>query len=101
MTIVRIFDTAVNPEDVERGKELFRSQVQPAFDRLPGCHGIEMFVVVEEQSGGMVEVAALSRWDDLAAIEQAISTQEYEVALRELRELFEKTPIVRHFETID
>lgn len=99
--IVRIFDTAVNPEDVERGKKLFTDQLEPAFGRFPGCLGIEMLIGVEEVAGGVVEIAAISRWESLAAIEKAIATPDYENALREFRELFEKTPIVRHYESID
>ena len=42
MTILRIFDTAMDPSDIERAKELFRADVRPAFDIFEGCAGIEM-----------------------------------------------------------
>lgn len=99
--IVRIFDTSVDPGDVERGKQLFRDDVQPAFARFPGCHGIEMLISVEEHSGDFVQIAAVSRWDSMQAIDEATGTTEYATALAELRKLFAQTPIVRHFETID
>lgn len=99
--IVRIFDTAVDPDDVERGKELFRTQVRPAFEAFPGCAGIEMLIGVGEHSGDLVEIAAISRWDSLDAIEEATSSPRYEEALTELRKLFAQSPIIRHFETID
>ncbi|MFN2388139.1 MAG: antibiotic biosynthesis monooxygenase [Actinomycetota bacterium] len=99
--IVRIFDTAVDPRNVERGKELFRDRVQPAFAGFAGCHGIEMLIGIEEQSGGYIEVTAVSRWESLDAIQRATATTQYDEALEELRELFEMTPIVRHYETID
>jgi quinol monooxygenase YgiN len=99
--IVRIFDTTVDPGDVERGTQLFRDEARPAFDKFDGCHGIEMLISVEEHSGDFVQIAAVSRWDSMQAIEAATATPEYETALANLRKLFAQTPIVRHFETID
>lgn len=99
--IVRIFDTSVHPDDVERGREVFRDQVVPAFAAFPGCHGIEMLLGVEEHSGELVEVVAISRWDSLDDISRAVVTPEYSQALFELTGLFKQAPLVRHFETID
>ena len=99
--IVRIFDTSVDPGDVERGKQFFRDDVRPAFERFEGCHGVEMLISVEEHSGDYVQIAAVSRWDSMVAIESATKTPEYETALANIRKLFAQSPIVRHFETID
>ncbi|HEV3473736.1 MAG TPA: antibiotic biosynthesis monooxygenase [Actinomycetota bacterium] len=99
--IVRIFDTAAAPENIERGKELFRTKVRPAFASLPGCHGIEMLIGVDEHSGDLVELTAISRWDSLEAIAAATKTPEYDAALEEIRQLFAQAPIVRHFESIE
>jgi len=99
--IVRIFDTSVDPGDVERGKELFRTDVHPAFAKFPGCHGVEMLISVEEHSGDYVQIAAVSRWDSVEAIEAATKTDEYKTALSEIRKLFAQSPIIRHFETVD
>lgn len=99
--IVRIFDTSVDPGDVERGKQLFRDDVLPVFLEFPGCRDIEMLISVEEHSGDFVQIAAVSRWDDMQSIEAATKTEEYANALTELRKLFAQSPIVRHFETIE
>ncbi|HVL64474.1 MAG TPA: antibiotic biosynthesis monooxygenase [Actinomycetota bacterium] len=99
--IVRIFDTAIHPDDVERGKEIFREQVRPAFETFPGCHGIEMAIGVEEHSGELVEVVAISRWESTEAIRDAIATPDYAAALEDLKRLFRQAPIVRHFEEAD
>jgi quinol monooxygenase YgiN len=99
--IIRIFDTALEPDDVELAKELFRDQVRPAFEQWDGCHGIDMHISVDEHSGDLVEVAAISRWDSRAAIEKAIVADAYEDAMRELKKLFQQTPIVRHFENVE
>ena len=99
--IVRIFDTAMDPADVEKGKDLFRDQVRPAFDSFPGCHGVEMVIGVEEHSQDLVDIASISRWDSIEAIEAATATDGYKEALEEIRKLFQQSPIVRHFVLAD
>ncbi|HWL66041.1 MAG TPA: antibiotic biosynthesis monooxygenase [Actinomycetota bacterium] len=96
--IVRIFDTAMDPADVEKGKELFRQKVRPAFDSFAGCHGVEMVIGVEEHSQDLVDIASISRWDSIESIEQATTSDDYKEALEEIRKLFQQAPIVRHFE---
>lgn len=98
--IIRMFHTAVDPEDVDRGKELFVAQVRPAFERFPGCNGIDMYLGLDDHTGGLVDVVAVSRWDSLEAIEGALATDEYEEALIELKKLFQQNPIVKHYEDI-
>ena len=97
--IVRIFDTAVDPQDVARGLVVFREEVAPAFDSFDGCHGIELLVGVDEHSGDLVEVCAISRWDSRDAIDAAVASEDYARALVEFRKLFQQVPIIRHFET--
>lgn len=98
--IVRMFDTAVDPEDVERGVQLFRTQVKPAFEAFDGCSGIEMFIGVAPE-GGFADVVAISHWETEEHIDRAISSEEYAEALAELKSLFQRAPIVRHFEAAD
>lgn len=96
--IIRLFDTSVDPGDVERAIEVFRAEVAPAFDAFEGCRGIELLVGVDEHSGDLVEVCAISRWETRDAIDAAIGSDAYRQALAEFRKLFQQTPIVRHFE---
>jgi heme-degrading monooxygenase HmoA len=99
--IIRIFDTAVDPNDIEKAKELFRSQVEPAFAKFGGCNGIEMAMGVEEHSRDLIDVVAVSRWDSQEAIAEATRSEEYAEALKEIRALFMEAPIVRHFEVVE
>jgi quinol monooxygenase YgiN len=96
--IVRIFHAAVDPEDVERGKAIFREHVKPVFEAFEGCTGIEWYVGLDEHSADLVDVAALSRWESLEAIEPAVTSPEYEAALSQLRELFREAPLIHHYE---
>lgn len=99
--IIRMFDTALDPDDVEKSKGLFRSQVRPAFESFAGCHGINMYMGLDPHSGGLIDVAAISRWDSEEAITAALETPEYNEALAELKLLFQQVPLVRHFEAVD
>ena len=99
--IIRIFDTAMDPDDIEDGKRLFREQVIPAFEAFPGCHGAEMNLGIEEHSGDLVDVISISRWDSMEAIHQATKTEEYQEALGEIRKLFQRSPIIRHFDLVE
>lgn len=99
--IIRIFDTAMDPDDIEKGKRLFRDQVIPAFHAFDGCHGAEMNLGIEEHSGDLVDVVSISRWDSMEAIQVATKTEEYQDALAEIRKLFQRSPIIRHFELVD
>ncbi len=95
--IIRIFDTAVDPGDVDRAVTLFKDEVSPAFGAFEGCHGIELLVGIDEHSGDLVEVCAISRWDSRDAIDAAIESDDYRTALAEFRKLFQQVPIIRHF----
>lgn len=97
--IVRIFDTSVDPGDVEEAVRVFGAEVSPAFDAFEGCRGIELLVGVDEHSGDLVELCAISRWDSRESIDAAIGSEDYRGALAEFRKLFQQTPIVRHFES--
>ncbi len=99
--IIRIFDTAVDAGDVEEGKRLFRDQVKPAFLSFEGCSGVEMVIGIEEHSGDLVDIASISRWDSMQAVQTATQTPEYQHALVEIRKLFAQNPLVRHFEVAE
>ncbi len=96
--ILRLFETAIEPTDVPDATDLFRVEVQPVLEGFPGCHSVEMMVGLDERSGDLVDILAISKWDSAGAIEKAVVTKEYDQAMQGLRKLFKRTPIVRHFE---
>ena len=99
--IIRIFDTAIDPDDVEKTKELFKNEVVPAFERFDGCRSVEMTIGIEEHSGDLVDIASISRWDSMEQIQTATKTEEYRDALANIRTLFQRAPIIRHFELVE
>jgi quinol monooxygenase YgiN len=99
--IIRIFDTAIDPDDVELAKETFRTEVRPAFDAFEGCRGISMHLGIDEHTADLVEVAAISTWTSVDDIERATSSGAYDEAMTDMRKLFQQSPLVRHFETVE
>jgi quinol monooxygenase YgiN len=99
--IVRVTDTAIDPEDLERCTRMLKEHITPALASLSGSRGIEIHVRVDESHGDLVEVAVVSRWDHRDAMELAVRSDEYTDAMAELRPLFQQAPIVRIFELAD
>lgn len=99
--IIRVTDTAVDPEDLERCTRMLRERISPALVNLSGSRGIEIHVRVDERHGDLVEIAIVSRWDDREAMEVAVRSEDYSHAMAELRPLFQQAPIVRIFEVVD
>jgi quinol monooxygenase YgiN len=98
--IIRVTDTAIDPEDLERCTHLLRDSIAPALAKLSGSRGIEIHVRVDERHGDLVEIAVVSRWDDRDAMEAVIRSEDYSEAMAELRPLFQQAPIVRIFEVV-
>jgi len=96
--IIRVTDTAIDPEDLDRCTQLLVDRIAPALSQLSGSRGIEIHVRVDERHGDLVEIATVSRWDDRDAMEAAIRSEEYTDAMAEFRPLFQQAPIVRIFE---
>lgn len=99
--IVRMFHSAVDPQDIERGKRLFRDRVRPAFETFDGCLGIELHIGVDEHTSDWVDVTAISRWASREVMDRAVESLEYEQAAAEFVKLFRETPIIKHYEVVE
>jgi quinol monooxygenase YgiN len=99
--IIRVTDSAVDPEDLDRCRQLVSERIRPTFEDALNCRGVEIQVRVDERHGELVEVATVSRWDDVAAMEAAVRSEEYADVMAELRPLLQQAPIVRIFEVTD
>lgn len=95
--IVRIFTTSMEAEEIDEGTRIFKDEVEPVFESFDGCLGIEWYIGVDEHSGDLLDVTAISRWESVDAIAAATSSRDYERALAGLRTLFRESPIVRHY----
>lgn len=97
---LRLFQTAVDPADVDEVTRLFEDDVKPAFAALAGCVSIELIISVDKNAGGLVDGAALSRWSSIDEMETALESREVAEALIRVRQLLRQEPISKVFEVL-
>ena len=90
---LRLYQSAVDPSDVEEIQRLFVDDVLPAFTGCPGCVGLELTVNIEPNAGGLVEGAAISRWSSLDDMTAALASHEVREALVRIRSLLRQEPV--------
>ncbi len=97
---LRLYQSAVDPADVEEIQRLFLDDVAPAFSQASGCLAIELTVAVEPNAGGLVEGAAISRWASLDEMAAAMASREVQEALVRVRQLLRQEPVSKVLEVL-
>jgi quinol monooxygenase YgiN len=98
---IRLFQSAVDPADVDEITRLFNEDIRPVFERQPGCRHIDLAVNVTTNAGGLVEGAAFSSWDSLDDLEGALQRREVVEALVRVRQVLRQEPITKTFEVLE
>lgn len=98
--ILRMFQSSIDPAHVDEVHRLFVDDVLPVFRALPGCAGIELWVSTEKNAGGLVEGAAMSRWESREAMEAAVGSRAAREAQVRIVGLLCQEPVVRVFEVL-
>jgi quinol monooxygenase YgiN len=98
--IIRMFQTAVDPADLDEVRRLFSDDILPVYRDLPGCISIELTMSVDHNPGGLVECAAVSRWQSGEAMESAMASRAAKEAQVRVFELLRQEPVVRVFEVL-
>lgn len=101
MTLVRMYQTAVDPADVDAMRRFFYDDVKPVFDRMDGCHSIELLINTAGNAGGLVEGCALSRWRSLDDLERALATREVAEALVRIQSMLRQEPVTKTYEVLE
>ncbi len=99
--LLRLYQSAADPADIDEVRRLFLEDVRPAFTSRPGCISMELAVNVEASAGGLVEGAALSRWASAAAMEDAIASREVQEALVRVRQVLRQEPVIKVLEVLE
>ncbi|HZN14621.1 MAG TPA: antibiotic biosynthesis monooxygenase [Acidimicrobiales bacterium] len=97
---LRVFQSAVDPDDIEAVRQFFADDVTPAFTGMTGCLGVELLISREPSAGGLVEGAALSRWSSAEAMDEAMSSRPVREALVRVTALLRQQPVTRVFEVM-
>lgn len=98
--VLRMFQTAVDPADLDEVRRLFEDDILPVFREMPGCVSMELVLGVDHNPGGLLECAAVSRWEAVEAMESAMATRAAKEAQVRIFELLRQEPVVRVFEVL-
>jgi quinol monooxygenase YgiN len=98
--VLRLFQSAVDPADVDELRGLFLDDVKSAFESVAGCLGIELVMSTDKNAGGLVEGGALSRWTTRDAMDIGMESRVLAEAQVRIFELLRQEPVVRVFEVI-
>jgi quinol monooxygenase YgiN len=98
--VLRLFQSAVDPADVEELRSLFLDDVKSAFETVTGCLGIELIMNTEKNAGGLVEGAAISRWATRDEMDKGVESRTVAEAQVRIFQLLRQEPVVRVFEVI-
>jgi quinol monooxygenase YgiN len=92
---LRLFQSAVDPDEVGELRRLFLDDVRPAFDTSPGCLGIELAVCDHSNAGGLVDIDAISRWTSAEEMEVGIASRPIQEAVVRFRSLLRQEPVAK------
>jgi heme-degrading monooxygenase HmoA len=92
--VMRIFRSAVHPDDLAEVTRLFEQDVRPAFESIEGCLTIELVMDHEVSSTGLIEGAVVSRWASLADMQKGVESEPALASQANIRRLLRSQPIV-------
>ena len=98
--VLRLFQTAIDPADLDTLRRLFAEDILPVYRNLAGCLGIELVMCVQSSAGGLVDGAAVSRWSSLEDMEKAIGSRAVGEAQVRVLQLLRQEPVIRVFEVV-
>lgn len=98
--LLRMFQTSVDPADLDEVRRLFADDILPVYRRFAGCVSIEFMLSKEHHPGGLLECATVSRWEDSDAMCAAMESRDAKEAQVRLMELLRQEPLVRVFEIL-
>lgn len=98
---VRLFLSAVDPGDFDDIRRVFAEDIKPVLARQPGCLSIELVASVEKNAGGLVEGAALSRWESREQMEAALALREVRESIIRVRQWLRQEPVTKTFEVLE
>jgi quinol monooxygenase YgiN len=101
MTYVRIFNSAVDPSEVDLVRKAFEEELRPAFRNVEGCESLELLIGAEPNAGGLVEGCILARWRSPDDIEQAYTRHDVRQSANKIRSLLRQEPVIRLYEILE
>lgn len=98
--LVRLFASAIDPGDLPEVRRIFAEDIAPVFESFPGCQSMELLLGTDRNAGGLVDAAALSRWDSLDDITIAIESRAVSESMVRILPFLQLEPVIRMFEIL-
>jgi hypothetical protein len=99
--IVRLFSSAIDPSDLPDVQRIFAEDIAPVFGALPGCISMELLLGTDRNAGGLVEAAALSRWNSHDELLTAIDSRPVAESMVRILPFLQLEPVIRMFEILE
>ena len=98
---VRLYLSAIDPSDLAALQKVFNEDVRPTLIQQRGCESVELVANVDRNAGGLVEGAALTRWQTLEDLEFALAQREVQESIVRVRELLRQEPVTKTYEVLE
>ena len=98
--LVRLFASAIDPSDLPEVRRIFAEDIVPVFESCPGCLSMELLLGTDRNAGGLVDAAALSRWNSLDDVTVAIESRAVSESMVRILPFLQLEPVIRMFEIL-
>jgi quinol monooxygenase YgiN len=98
---VRFYATALDPSDLADVRRIFAEDIKPVFEALPGCHSMELLISTSTSAGGLVDGAAISRWESLQDLSSGLESRAVAESMVRLLPFLRLEPVIKIFEILE
>lgn len=99
--IVRLFSSAIDPSDLSDVRRIFAEDIGPVFESFAGCLSMELLLGTDRNAGGLVDAAALSRWNSHDDLVTAIESRAVAESMVRILPFLQVEPVIRMFEIVE
>ena len=98
---LRLFSSAVDPSDLDEVRRIFAEDIGPVFESFSGCVSMELLLGTDPNAGGLVDAAALSRWQSHNDLTTAIESRAVAESMVRILPFLQLEPVIRMFEIVE
>jgi hypothetical protein len=98
---LRLFSTALDPSDLSEVRRIFAEDVKPVFESLRGCRSMELMIGTGSNASGLLDGAAVSRWDGLDDLHEAIESRAVSESMVRILPYLQIEPVIKTFEVLE
>ncbi|HVW35085.1 MAG TPA: hypothetical protein VHL53_21310 [Acidimicrobiia bacterium] len=99
--IVRMFSSAIDPNDLPEVRRIFAEDIAPVFRSLSGCTSMDLLLGTDRNAGGLVDAAAVSRWSSQDELTAAIESRAVSESMVRILPFLQLEPVIRMYEIVE